>query len=77
MRDVSNWGKSQPGSWGYGGAFYTDDGGDTWKEDALNPTFQANLNGVAIDPVDHCKLWYATAGGGLMLGLAPPGLPGC
>lgn len=27
-RDIGNWGKGQPGQWGYGGFLYSDDGGE-------------------------------------------------
>ena len=75
-RSAENWGQGQPGQWGYGGALYSDDGGDSWREDAANP-FQVSTSGVAPDPQSPCMLWYATAGGGLLHGPAPAGLPGC
>lgn len=27
-RDIGNWGKGQPGQWGYGGFMYSNDGGE-------------------------------------------------
>jgi hypothetical protein len=50
--------------------------GETWTPDDANP-FQASTNIAVPHGTDPCKLWYATAGAGLMLGAAPPGIPGC
>jgi len=76
-RSAEIWGISKPGEWGYGGGMYSNDGGETWQEDAGNP-MQAKMHSVASDPSRPCQLWYATAGGGVLLGPAPPaGLEGC
>lgn len=76
LRSASNWGISQAGQWGYGGALYSDDAGETWREDSENP-FQVSMSSVAVDPLRPCQLWYATAAGGLLHGPAPKDLPGC
>lgn len=76
MRSWGMWGTAHRGEWGYGGGLYSDDGGETWREDARNP-FQEGTNSVVADPRNSCKLWYATHGGGLLHGPAPPGMPGC
>ena len=73
-RSINNWpgGIAARGEWGYGGGLYSLDGGETWREDAANP-FQPLMHSVGLDYLRPCKLWYATMGGGLMLGPAPPG----
>lgn len=75
-RAAFNWGFSPPGDWGYGGTFYSDDAGETWKEDSKNP-FQVSMSSIRVDTLNPCKLWYATTGGGLLYGPTPPGVPGC
>eukprot|EP00775_Hariotina_reticulata_P011553 gene11553-11696_t len=75
-RAISPWDRAQPGGWGFGGFMFSDDGGSTWATDDANP-FQNIINSVAVDASRPCQLWFATAGAGLILGPAPPGLPGC
>ena len=69
IRGVSTWGHSGT-DWGFGGAFFSDDGGETWfNNDAL--PLQANAQSVTPDPNDPGMVFYCHFGGGLMHGPAP------
>ncbi len=61
MRSIDPWSTSQPGSWGYGGAHWSDDGGETWRLYEAMP-MAANPYSVTPDPVDPCKVYYTTFG---------------
>lgn len=58
------------GSWGEGGAFYTTDGGLTWKKNENIP-FLANLDGTVLDPNHENKLFYLFFGNGMLYGDRP------
>jgi hypothetical protein len=77
---ISPWGGqvSAPGQWGSGGHLWSDDGGDTWTANSAIPG-QAVQRSSWVDPLDHCSLWYITAGLALIKGPAPNNsvLPGC
>ena len=76
QRSIDPWSVSMPGGWGYGGPFYSNDGGETWLLNEAVP-MQANVYSATPDPSFACKVYYTTFGGGVLSGPAPPGLPNC
>jgi hypothetical protein len=58
------------GSWGIGGAWYTTDGGTTWKKNEDMP-LEANLSVVTFVPGDPEHIFYGFFGGGMLYGPKP------
>ena len=61
------------GGWGQGGAYHSDDGGETWFINDDLP-LRANLYGTSFDPNDSNNIFYTFFGGGMMYGPNP--IPG-
>lgn len=58
------------GNWGEGGHIYSDDGGQTWKENESIP-YLSNGRSMAIDPNDENHIFYTFFGSGLLYGPKP------
>jgi photosystem II stability/assembly factor-like uncharacterized protein len=54
-------------SWGNGGQYRTEDGGETWIKNMKSP-LQANARNATIDPLNSEKVFYTYFGGGILYG---------
>lgn len=66
-RSISHIGNA---GWGDGGAFYSDDSGQTWQKNEAIPLL-SNLNSATVDPHNASNLFYTFFGGGMMHGPQP------
>ena len=57
-------------SWGNGGQLFTEDGGETWKQN-MEPNLQANARNVTFDPTNSENIFYTYFGGGILKGPNP------
>lgn len=54
-------------SWGNGGQYRTEDGGETWIKNTESP-LQANARNATVDPLNSEKIFYTYFGGGILYG---------
>ena len=57
-------------SWGDGGLYYTNNGGEKWSKNLI-PPYQSNGRSATIDPNDRTKLFYTFFGSAMLYGPRP------